>query len=189
MPRVNAVGDLVLTDAREFRALAEPLALTLTDRLRRDGPATTATLSHLLGAAEPELDRLLEELERVGIVARGDDGWRAVARGFVFEVPDDPDGQAAARGLANVMLLQYLDVPKHWVAEDEPRLDVDWARAAGLFNARVALTPDELRTVQEELEKLLAPYLTRAADDTPPDARNVRILAYFLPGAEPPQPR
>jgi hypothetical protein len=110
MPRVNAVGELVLTDAREFRALTEPLALTLTDRLRRDGPATTATLSHR-------------------------------------------------------------------------------ARAAGLFNARVALTADELRTVQEDLERLLAPYLTRAADDTPPNARNVRILGYFLPGAEPPRPR
>lgn len=81
------------------------------------------------------------------------------------------------------MLLQYIDVPSHWVAEDEPRLDVHWARAAGLLNARPALTADELRAVQQRLEELLAPYLTRAAEDVPAEARRVRVLAYFLPGA------
>jgi hypothetical protein len=65
----------------------------------------------------------------------------------------------------------------------EPGLDVAWARAAGLFNAGVRLTADELRRVQEDLEALLAPYLTRSADDAPADARRVRLLAYFLPDA------
>jgi hypothetical protein len=54
-----------------------------------------------------------------------------------------------------------------------------------LFNARPALTPDELRAVQQNLEELLTPYLTRAAEDVPADARRVRILAYFLPDAIP----
>jgi hypothetical protein len=56
-------------------------------------------------------------------------------------------------------------------------LTPEWARAAGLFNARLTMTADELREVQERLEELLEPYLTR---DAPPGAE-VRVLAYFLP--------
>jgi DNA-binding Lrp family transcriptional regulator len=183
VPEVNAVGDLVLTDAREMLALADPLALALTDRLRRDGPAGTDALATGLDVQASEVDARLRELEAVGIVERSGSDWRAVANGFVFEIPDDEAGQAAARQLTAVILLQYLDVPRRWAVEDEPRLDLGWARAAGLFNARVALTPDELRTFQEDLEALLAPYLTRADHDIPAEARRVRILGYFLPEA------
>jgi hypothetical protein len=186
MPHVNAVGDLVLTEARELLALADPLALALTDCLRRKGAASTAQLSIELEATEPDVEARLDELAAVGIIVRDDDeenSWRSAANGFVFEILDDPDGQAAARRLTNVMLLQYVDLPRRWVAADEPRLELDWVRAAGMFNAGVALTPDELRSVQAGLEDLLTPYLTRQADAAPLDARRVRILAYFLPEA------
>jgi hypothetical protein len=36
--RLNAVGDLVLTETEELRALAEPVRLDLFDLVRRDGP-------------------------------------------------------------------------------------------------------------------------------------------------------
>jgi predicted transcriptional regulator len=185
MPEVNAVGDLVLTTPEEFRALADQFAIALTDQLRRSAPATTADLAAQLDESVSSVDQTLEELEQVGIVTSAEDGWRAVANGFVFEIPEDPKAQAAARALMNAMLLQYVDLPRQWVAGDEPRLDVHWARAAGLFNARPVVTSDELRAVQQKLEELLAPYLTRAAEDVPLDARRVRILAYFLPGATP----
>ena len=185
MPEINAVGDLVLTEASEFRALADPLALSLTDRLRREGSAATSALASQTGASEAEVEARLGELARVGIVTRAAGRWSAVANGFVFEIPDDPDGQAAARALTGVMLLQYVDLPRRWVADVEPALELDWARAAGLFNARIALTPGELRSVQEDLEQLLAPYLTRSADDAPADARRVRVLAYFMPEPAP----
>jgi predicted transcriptional regulator len=184
MPEINAVGDLVLTEAKEFQALADPIALGLTDRLRRQGPTDAAALAEQLDVQKADVDARLAELERVGIVDHGKAGWRPVARGFVFEIPSDREGQAAARELSNVMLLQYVDLPKQWVADTEPRLELDWARASGLLNARLALMPDELRAVQEEIEKLLAPYLTRLPTDTPPGARHVRILGYFMPEAE-----
>ncbi len=185
MPEVNAVGDLILTTPEEFQALADPLAIALTDRLRRTVPAATADLAEQLDEPASSVDRKLRELERVGIVTSAEDGWRTVADGFIFEIPDDAEGQAAARELTKVMLLHYVDVPRQWVAGDEPGLDLQWARAAGLFNARPALTPDELRDVQWKLDELLAPYLTRGDDDCPADARRVRILAYFLPAATP----
>jgi DNA-binding transcriptional ArsR family regulator len=171
---VNPVGDLVLTDPEAMRALADPVRLALLDRLRREGPATAAALS--------SHEDHLRELERFGFVSRDEDGrWEAVAKGLVFEIPEDPEGQAAARQLANVMLLQYADEPRRWVTDVEPQLELDWVRAAGLLNTRVALTPDELRGLQQDLERLLEPFLTREPSDLPPEARRVRVLGYFLP--------
>jgi hypothetical protein len=182
MPEINAVGDLVLSRAVEFRALADPLALSLTDRLRPSTVVPTSDLATETGAPEAEVEARLVQLEEAGIVSRAGDGWTAVANGLVFEIPDDDlDAQAAARALTTTMLLQYVDLPRRWVDETEPGLEVEWARAAGLFNAGIRLTPEELRTVQEELEALLAPYLTRSADDAPNGARRVRLLAYFMP--------
>jgi hypothetical protein len=122
------------------------------------------------------------ELEASGLVTHGE-RWAAVGKGFVFEIPDEPEGQAAARQLSRVMLLQYVDLPRDWVAEDEPRLGLEWARAAGVLNAGVTMTPDELRDLQEGLERLLEPLLTREPAEAPAEASRVRLLAYFLPEA------
>jgi DNA-binding transcriptional ArsR family regulator len=187
MPELNAVGDLVLTNPQAMRALADPVRLALHDRLRRQGPATAAELAPHVDATEPAVEEHLRKLEASGLVTGGD-RWEAVGKGFVFEIPDEAEGQAAARELSRVMLLQYVDLPRRWVAEDEPRLALDWARAAGLFNARVTVTPDELRGLQEELEGFLEPFLTRELADRPADASEVRILGYFLPEAPEPGP-
>jgi len=175
MPELNAVGDLVLTEPEAMVALADPVRLALLDRMRREGPVTAAELE------VPGAEEHLRALERHGFVEREGERWRAVGRGVFFEIPDDPEGQAAARRLSNVMLLHYLDLPRRWIDEREPTLDVDWARAAGLFNARLAITADELRAVQEELERMLEPYLNRASGDAPAGAAPVRVLGYFLP--------
>jgi hypothetical protein len=131
----------------------------------------------------------LEAFEEVGLVERREPGveseepiWAGIGRGIFFEIPEDAEGQSAARQLSNTMLLQYADLPLRWVSDDEPRLTVAWARAAGMFNAKLLLTADELRDIQAALEGLLEPYLTRRPDDAPPDASRVRILSYFMPG-------
>jgi DNA-binding transcriptional ArsR family regulator len=181
-PEVNPVGDLVLTNPQAMRALANPFRLALLDHLRRQGPATAGELSSALEIPPSSLEDHLRGLERFGFVSRVDDGrWEAVAKGLVFEIPEDLEGQAAGRELAGVMLLQYADEPGRWVADDEPRLELDWVRAAGMLNAKVVLTPDELRGLQQDLERLLEPFLTRDPADLPPEARRVRVLGYFLP--------
>jgi hypothetical protein len=121
-------------------------------------------------------------------VEQADGGaWLAHGRGLFLQLPvddADADAEAAARELSNVMLLAAADLPGRWVAEVEPKLDLEWARAAGLFNAGVVLTPAELQAVQEDLERLLEPYLNRRLDDLPAAGRRVRILSYFLPDAD-----
>src|SRR5262249_28392807 len=110
-----------------------------------------------------------------------DGKWRTEARGIYFQIPDEPDAQRAARELSNTMFLKYATLPSEWASHSEPLLGVAWARAVGLFNARVELAPEELRRLQEDLEELLEPFTNRPAKDRPADASPVRIAAYFMP--------
>jgi hypothetical protein len=45
VPRLNPVGDLVLTDPQAMRALADPVRLAVVDCLRPERPMTAAELS------------------------------------------------------------------------------------------------------------------------------------------------
>ena len=75
------------------------------------------------------------------------------------------------------MFLRYADRLRRWVTDDEPELPLEWARAAGLFNARLLVSPDELRHIQEQLETLLQPYLTRQPAAAPPRLLHASGLA------------
>ena len=184
MPELNAVGDLVLTDPAAMEALADPARLALLDDLRRTGPDAAATLAARMRTSEASLEEDLRELEAFGLVTQDDElRWQAAGKGLVFEIPEQPEGQAAARRLSNTMLLKYVDLPRHWVADEEPRLELDRARAAGLFNARVTVSADELRALQEGLERLLEPLITREPGDVPADGGPARILCFFMPEA------
>jgi DNA-binding transcriptional ArsR family regulator len=117
-PTINAVGDLVLTEPRALLALAAPARLRLFDTLRRDGPISPAALSAALGEDAAAVQAALAEFEDCGLAVAEDGEWRAAGRGFVFEMPDDPEGQDAARQLANAVLLQYVDLPRRWLEDD-----------------------------------------------------------------------
>lgn len=178
---VNDVGDMVLTEAAAMRALADPVRLKLMDRLTRHGTASIGDLAEHLGIDAASAKDHVDELVRVGLVVPDGQGWRALGRGIFFEVPESgpEDAQVAARQLAGAMLLSYERTPRDWVENTEPRLELDWARAAGLFNAGMTITAAELDQIQADLEIMLKPYLNRT--EPPSDARRVRMLAYFLP--------
>lgn len=180
--RLNAVGDLVVTEVDELLALADPLRLDLFDLVRQEGPLAVAAASSRLGLSPETAEAQLGRLAGAGLIERDVAGrWSTRARGIYFEIPDEPEAQRAARELSNTMLVRYASLPSEWVRRVEPKLDVTWARAAGLLNARAELTPDELRGLQEDLERLLEPFINRQADERPTNAAPVRITAYFLP--------
>jgi DNA-binding transcriptional ArsR family regulator len=182
--KLNAVGDVVLTEPDELRALADPVRLDLFDLVRREGPLEIETACERLGLSADAARSHLDALADAGLIDReAAGGWRTEARGIYFEIPDEPEAQRAARELSNTMLAKYASVPSEWVRRVEPQLDVAWAREAGLFNARPELTPGELRQLQEDLERLLEPFANRPAEERPADAAPVRITAYFLPEA------
>jgi hypothetical protein len=182
--RLNDVGDVVLEDAGQLRALADQDRLAAFTRLQRHGPADVAALAAGLDRDADAVAAAVDQLAEAGLVQLRDGRWEAPGRGLFLQLPDgDPDAARAARQLSGVMLLAVEQLPRQWVEDVEPGLDDAWAGAAGLFNARVALTAEELNRVQEELEELLLPYLNRGEADRPDAARQVRVLAHFLPEA------
>jgi DNA-binding transcriptional ArsR family regulator len=188
----NPYGDLELTDPRAMRALSHPVRLAILHRLQGDGPATATELSGHVGASPSVTSWHLRHLAAFGLVRDSDVGhdgrkryWEATARGFRFDFPDDEEGAAASRVLSRAMFDQSADVPRRWLGEVEPRLEPEWRREAGMAHTRVRLTAEELHEVDAEIERVLAPYVTRAAEDLPAGARRVRLLRYVLPEAAP----
>jgi hypothetical protein len=118
----------------------------------------------------------------------GDDArkryWEATAPGFRFELGDGDEGRAASQVLSRAMFEQYADLPMRWARDVEPHLDDTWRREAGLANTGVHVTADELAGIEESIEQLLAPYVTRPEADRPDGAQVVRLLRYVLPGLE-----
>ena len=188
MPELNAVGDLVLTEPAAMEALADPARLELLDDLRRAGPGTISGLAARLRSGRSRSGRISESWRRMAWSPRTTSGaGRRRARGSCSRFRGTR-GQAAARRLSNTMLLRYGDFPRHWVANEEPRLELDRARAAGLFNARVAVSADELRALQEGLERLLEPLITRSPACSA-DGGPARISASSCPRRPTARPR
>lgn len=181
MPRVNELGDLEITDPRAMRALAHPVRLTIFERLQRRGSSTVAELATYAGTTPSATGRHLRQLAEHGLVAKSDGVWKAVGTGIRFEPADDDESQAAYRALANQLFLRADELPRRWIAEDEPRLDGDWRRVSGLSNAGMTMTVAEAQALDAQMEKLLEPYVTRDPSDAPEGARRVRWLRYVMP--------
>jgi len=184
----NRFVDFEIKDPQALRALAHPVRLAILERLQRHGPATATQLSPDVGASPSVVSWHLRHLARFGLVTDWDGAtskrerwWQAAARGFRFEMPDDPEGQSAARQLQGKMFARYADLPQHWLLNDEPRLANRWRQLAGMANTRIVVTVEELREIEDGIEKLLAPYVRRKETKAPAGARGVRLLRYSLP--------
>ncbi|MFJ6572096.1 ArsR/SmtB family transcription factor [Streptomyces sp. NPDC091292] len=187
----NRLGDIEITDPQAMRALAHPVRLAILDRLRRHGPATATQLAPDVGATPSVTSWHLRHLAGFGLVRDSEPGpdrrqrrWEAVARGFRFKAPQDPadeEGQSAARVLSQHMFMRYADLPGQWIAEVEPELDPVWRRAAGLAHTRLVVSPEELAAIEEGIERVLAPYVTRDPAERPADGRGVTLMRYTLP--------
>src|SRR5256885_12393642 len=130
MPLKNRYGDLEITDPQALRALAHPVRLRILDRLQRHGPATATQLSEHVEASPSVVSWHLRHLAGFGLVTDWDGAtskrerwWQAAARGIRVDLPDDAEGQAAARQLGAAMVHQYSGLPERGLARDEPRLD------------------------------------------------------------------
>ncbi|TWP34302.1 ArsR/SmtB family transcription factor [Leekyejoonella antrihumi] len=194
MSLTNPLGDFEVTDPQAMRALAHPVRLAVLSRLQRQGPMTATALAEHVGASPSVTSWHLRHLASFGLVTDAtaptgaEDGrrrwWKAVARGIRFDMPDSPEGQDAGRLLRARMIAQALEHVARWTAEIEPDLEEPWVREAGAGNTGVRLTADEARDLQAAIEQLLAPYVTRQAEEPPAGAderRLVRVIRFFLP--------
>ncbi|MEU9167231.1 helix-turn-helix domain-containing protein [Streptomyces sp. NPDC048420] len=183
----NRLGDMEITDPKAMRALAHPVRLAVLERLQRYGPATATELSPHVGATPSVASWHLRHLAGFGLVRDAVEGgtdrrerrWEAVARGWRLQVPEDEDGTSAARALSWEMFARAAELPERWATETEPALEPAWRRLSGLANTRITVTAEELAAIEDAMEAVLAPYVTR--EWTPSDGRGVRLLRYVLP--------
>ena len=193
MSLTNPLGDLAITEPQAMRALAHPVRLAVLSHLQRNGPATATELAPHVGATPSVTSWHLRHLARFGLVVDADPAevpgdrrqrwWKAAARGFRVELGEGEEAETAARVLADRLeetARRQLDT---WLAETEPRLEHEWRRISGISNTNVRLTPAELESLEDGIDELLGPYVTRADDAVPAEARPVRILRHFLPEA------
>ena len=184
----NRFGDLEISDPKAMRALAHPVRLAILERLQRHGPATASRLSPHVGATPSVTSWHLRHLAGFGLVRDAEGGtdrrerrWAAAARGFRFEMPDDEEGRSAARVLTGEMFARNAELPLRWLMDTAPGLEPEWNRTARANNTRIVVTADELASLQDAFEELIAPYVVREPDRRPADARGVRLLMYALP--------
>ncbi|MFJ8861413.1 ArsR/SmtB family transcription factor [Streptomyces sp. NPDC102451] len=195
MDSSNRLGDIEISDPQAMRALAHPVRLAILDRLRQHGPATATELAPDVGATPSVTSWHLRHLAGFGLVRDSEPGpdrrrrrWEAVARGFRFATPQDPadeEGRSAARVLSEQMFLRHADLPGRWAEEVEPGLEPEWRRLAGLASTRLVVSAEELAAIEDGIERVLAPYVTRDPAERPADGRGVQLMRYVLPeGAE-----
>jgi hypothetical protein len=109
--------------------------------------------------------------------------WRATS--MTTDVPSylpDPDAAEAARDLKMAMAQSYFQQVMSWL-QTSGEVPSDWQDAADFGNNVLYLTVDELRTLRDDVQRLLAPYSRRysIADERPVDARRVTFLRFTFP--------
>lgn len=185
MPPKNPHGDLVLSDPEALRAVAQPERYALLTHMQRHGRATVVELATQLDSDDTTMRAHLDVLAGHGMVRRATDqpepAWEAVATGLLVEMPDDPESQAVARLLTTQMFLEAAAMPASWWDDGEPRLRPEWRQVAGVINAGLWMTPDEVQSINDQIEELTAPYANRAECERPGDARRVRVQCYLMP--------
>ncbi|WP_112240776.1 ArsR family transcriptional regulator [Kribbella monticola] len=189
----NPYGDFEVTDPQAMRALAHPVRLAALSYLQKNGPATATQLSEHVGASPSVTSWHLRHLATFGLVTDGPppDGaadkrrrwWKAVARGFRFEMPSTPEGAEAGRLLRAEMMSQAVDYVQQWLSDVEPDLDPELSRQAWSANTLLQVTLEEAEALDEAIENLLAPYVRRGSEGAPADARRIRMIRMSLPEA------
>jgi DNA-binding transcriptional ArsR family regulator len=155
--------------------MAHPLRLRLIGLLRKDGPATASELARRLDESSGLTSYHLRQLERFGFVeddverSKGRKRyWRAREEGMEWSIDtDDPGLIEANRALGAELIAEYSRWLSRWYAET-PDWDRRWRAAAEGLDQWFELTPDELRSLADDVRAVLARYESRRTrrDDT-----------------------
>jgi DNA-binding transcriptional ArsR family regulator len=177
MPRFRQVRD-----AHLLRAMAHPLRLRLIGALARHGPATASELARRLGESSGATSYHLRQLEKYGFVEDDRERstgrkrvWRRVDEGFEWTTDTDDAGLLeASSALGGQLVAEYSRWLARWFAET-PRWDRRWRAAAEGMDQWFELTPDELRSLSDEVRLVLERYSDRR---TPRDGTERAIVLF-----------
>lgn len=155
-------------DAQILRAMAHPLRLRLIGALRRDGPSTASLLARRLGESSGATSYHLRVLAKYGFVEDDSERnhgrerwWRAVDEGVAWSLDTDDVGLLEAdRTVGRQLAGEYLRWLERWY-EEMPGWDRRWRAAASSTDQWFELTPEELRSLADEVLGVLDRYAGR----------------------------
>jgi DNA-binding transcriptional ArsR family regulator len=183
-----------LDDAGAMRALAHPLRLRLLGLLRSEGPATASVLASAVDEAIPLASYHLRKLAEHGFIEEAPelarDGrerpWRAVhefTSWSLVDFLDSPERLSAAAALQREILRRHVETIEAFFAE-APAWTREWLDASDNSDLSLYLTAAELRTMRDEIWKVLELFRARGRR---PHTERVEAILYLLPRQSPPK--
>ena len=184
-------GYIEMTDPAMIRALSHPGRLGILVQLG-DGPATATECSTAVNLSPSACSYHLRKLAELGFVepvepTEDGDGrtrrWRLKARGHGIpkHAQDSPEMLAAAELWGRQWLMIEQQILGAYL--DRQATDpTEWRRASSFVSDEIHLTADELLTVVEQFQELLAPYADRSDEaKRPPETRLVHLTLTGFP--------
>jgi hypothetical protein len=181
-----------ITDPTVMRALAHPVRMALIELFGVHDTLTATQASEALGESPANCAFHLRTLAKYGFVEEAGGGrgrerpWKASKKSLRIRLDsselDSEQAQVAAGALEQVwhdrLLARIRDVfaNRRWSPE--------WEDAAGSSTTMAFLTPEELRTVQDEISTILARHWDERRRDPaqrPAGALPVEIVSFAYP--------
>jgi hypothetical protein len=176
-----------------MRAMTHPVRLALLEALSVEGPLTATQAGELIGEPPNTCSFHFRQLAKYGFVEEAGPApgrsrpWRLVSLGMHYtDLHEDPSTAIAARELDTMMRARYLARLDAFYAT-RSSLPREWQEVTGGSQARLYLTPAELRQIDEEVMTILDRYLDRLADPErrPEGSVPIEILLFAYPFREP----
>ncbi|WP_022885891.1 winged helix-turn-helix domain-containing protein [Glaciibacter superstes] len=187
-PAPVSASAIALTSAKQMRALAHPLRMSVLGELRINGPRTVGGLSEVFDEAPGTLSYHLGKLAEFGFVEevpelaadRRERWWRA-AHQFTNIAPD-PNAPPAERQALSVVRHQVIDgyaSTLHRAVEAESTLPKEWAQPSGSSDIAAFLTREEFAEAGEELQAVLQKWYDRS-DKNRDGAEAVQLITHAV---------
>lgn len=184
-PSPTQIGDMtgLRLDAAALKVLAHPLRSRLLSALRVDGPATATALAGRLATNSGATSYHLRKLESVGLVSDTGEGegkrrlWQAATDFHTWDASDfagDEDSESALNWLVRDYARHFSEKFEQWLDVQET-WPVEWRDAAGMSDAFVVATPEQVEQLKAELDELMLRY--RRVGQGNPKAR--RMAVYY----------
>ena len=180
-----------VTDVRALRALAHPLRNRLLGLLRLDGPSTATLLGQRVGESSGSTSYHLRQLAAYGFVEElpghgtgRERWWRARHRITSWRADDlrsQEGGEQVQDEMTRLQIAGHGRVLDAWLAQ-RAALDPAWTAAASINDYALRLTPEQARTLADELLAVLDRWSTQHPAAQPADGSElVSVLLDVVP--------
>jgi DNA-binding transcriptional ArsR family regulator len=178
-----------LDDPMVMRALAHPLRIQLLELISLHGPLTATECAERTGESPASCSFHLRMLAKYGFVEEAEGGtgrqrpWQRTAVGHSWSAgPEQSESREAAAGLAQVIRSRTMTQLEDFLAH-AGELAPAWLEASMQSGGTLWLTPDELARMDEAIQALTAPFLSRfdRPEEIPAGAMPVQVVVYGFP--------